>query len=62
MNQPRFQIGDKVKRIDYQDNDKVYMIEKIREYRGTNIYHMLNQEWVQGWAWVAEWNIEKVIS
>lgn len=56
----RFQIGDKVKRTDYYDDEKIYEIDRIREHNGANIYHMVGQGWAQGWAWVAEWNIQKV--
>lgn len=53
-----FNIGDKVKRIDC-DDPKTYTIYKIREHKGYWIYSMDGQGWVDGWAWVAEWNIKR---
>ena len=51
-------IGDKVKRIDY-DDPKIYTIDKICEWRGENIYGMKGQGWADGWAWASEFNIKK---
>jgi hypothetical protein len=53
-----FNIGDKVKHIDC-DDPKTYTIDKIREHNGYWIYSMEGQGWKDGWAWVAEWNIER---
>lgn len=59
MHTPLFNIGDKVKRIDYHD-PKEYTIDRIREHKGSWIYSMEGQGFKDGWAWVAEWNIESM--
>ena len=61
MNEAMFKIGDKVKRSDHHNNDKVYEIDKVRFHNGAHIYHCAGQGWAQGWAWVAEFNIKKAI-
>ena len=60
MNSPIFSIGDWFKRADYYD-PKTYTIDKIREWRGHWIYHAVGQGWVDGWAWIAEYNMKKVL-
>jgi len=62
---PLFQIGDNVKRTDHADGGKTYTIDKVRQYSKNEtawyIYHCIGQGWAQGWAWVGEHNIKKVI-
>ena len=59
MNTPLFNIGDKVKRTDYND-PKTYTVDKIRKWNKSYIYSMKKQGWADGWAWVSEWNIKRV--
>ena len=58
MEAAQFKIGDKVKGKDHYDPN-IYTIDKIREHKGYWIYSMEGQGWVDGWAWVAEWNIKR---
>lgn len=57
MDEPKFNIGDKFKRTDIDDNDKIHTIDKISKSRGGWIYGAEGQGWADGWAWVAEFNI-----
>ena len=59
IDKAQYNIGDKVTRTDCDDS-KIYTIDKIREHNGYWIYSMGGRGWVDGWAWVSEWNIERV--
>lgn len=62
MNAPLFSIGDKVQRTDYNNDEKVYEIDKVRFHNGAYIYHCTGQGWADGWAWIAEHNMKKAMT
>ena len=60
MNAPIFSIGDQFKRSDHYNEGKIYTIDRIIEHNGTWLYHAVGQTWVNGWNWIAEFNMKKV--
>lgn len=54
---PQYKIGDKFKRSDFYD-PKIYTINKVALWKNEWIYGAKGQGWVDGWAWISEYNME----
>jgi hypothetical protein len=54
---PQYKIGDKFKRSDHYD-PKIYTIDKLALWRDEWIYSAEGQGWIDGWAWISEYNMK----